>query len=70
MNKVVRHYHGHLSAVQALAVHPTLDVLITTSRDSTARVSSFIFQISIILGVGYANQSTDPLFCWPHEYRG
>jgi len=37
-NKVIRHYHGHLSAVQALSVHPTLDVLVTCSRDSTARV--------------------------------
>lgn len=37
-NKVVRHYHGHLSAVYSLALHPTLDVLITGGRDSVARV--------------------------------
>ena len=37
-NKVVRHYHGHLSAVYALALHPTLDILITGGRDSVARV--------------------------------
>ena len=37
-NKVVRHYHGHLSAVQDLALHPTLDILVTCARDSTARV--------------------------------
>ena len=27
-NKVVRHYHGHLSGVYALALHPTLDLLV------------------------------------------
>lgn len=35
---MVRHYHGHLSAVQDLALHPVLDLLVTTARDSTARV--------------------------------
>lgn len=38
-NKVVRHYHGHLSGVYSIALHPTLDLLVTTGRDSTARVS-------------------------------
>jgi WD40 repeat protein len=37
-NKVIRNYHGHLSAVYSLSVHPTLDVIVTGSRDSTARV--------------------------------
>jgi pleiotropic regulator 1 len=37
-NKVIRHYHGHLSGVYSLALHPTLDVLITGGRDSVARV--------------------------------
>ena len=37
-NKVIRHYHGHLSGVYALALHPTLDVLISAGRDSVARV--------------------------------
>lgn len=36
--KVIRHYHGHLSAVYALSLHPTIDVLVTAGRDSTARV--------------------------------
>ena len=31
-NKVIRHYHGHLSGVYSLALHPTLDVLITGGR--------------------------------------
>lgn len=37
-NKVIRHYHGHLSGVYSLALHPTLDVLITGGRDAVARV--------------------------------
>jgi hypothetical protein len=37
-NKVVRHYHGHLSGVYSVALHPTLDILITGGRDSVARV--------------------------------
>jgi WD40 repeat protein len=37
-NKVIRHYHGHLSGVYALALHPTLDVLVTAGRDASARV--------------------------------
>jgi hypothetical protein len=37
-NKVIRHYHGHLSGVYSLALHPTLDVLITAGRDASARV--------------------------------
>ena len=40
-NKVIRHYHGHLSGVFCLNLHPTLDILITGGRDSVARVSNF-----------------------------
>lgn len=36
--QVIRHYHGHLSGVYALAVHPTLDVLMTGGRDAVCRV--------------------------------
>lgn len=32
-NKVVRHYHGHLSGVYCAALHPTLDILVTGGRD-------------------------------------
>jgi len=38
-SQVIRHYHGHLSAVYDLDLHPTIDVLVTCSRDATARVS-------------------------------
>ena len=37
-NKVIRSYHGHLSGVYSLALHPTLDVLCTGGRDSACRV--------------------------------
>ena len=36
--QVIRAYDGHLSAVYALALHPTLDVLLTGGRDSSCRV--------------------------------
>lgn len=38
--QVVRHYHGHLSGVYCMSLHPTIDVLVTGSRDSTARVQT------------------------------
>lgn len=37
-NKVIRSYHGHLSGVFSLKIHPTLDVLVTGGRDAVARV--------------------------------
>jgi pleiotropic regulator 1 len=37
-NKVIRHYHGHLSGIYALSLHPTVDVLVTAGRDAVARV--------------------------------
>lgn len=36
--QVTRHYHGHLSAVYSIDAHPTVDILVTAGRDSTARV--------------------------------
>lgn len=35
---MIRHYHGHLSGVYSLSLHPTLDVLVTAGRDASARV--------------------------------
>jgi len=37
-NKVTRHYHGHLSGVYSVALHPMVDVFVTGGRDSSARV--------------------------------
>lgn len=39
--QVIRHYHGHLSGVYCLALHPTIDVLLTGGRDSVCRVDYF-----------------------------
>ena len=36
--QVIRQYHGHLSGVYALALHPALDILMTGGRDSVCRV--------------------------------
>ncbi len=36
--QVIRSYHGHLSGVYSLALHPKLDVLMTGGRDSVCRV--------------------------------
>ena len=52
-NKVIRHYHGHLSGVFALALHPTLDVLITGGRDSVARVSDSYHLPLFIVSITY-----------------
>ena len=38
MWQVIRHYHGHLSGVYCMGLHPTLDVLMTGGRDATCRV--------------------------------
>lgn len=48
-NKVIRHYHGHLSGVYSLDIHPTLDVLVTAGRDATARVSTAHLAPAVIL---------------------
>lgn len=48
--QVIRHYHGHLSAVYDLDLHPTIDVLVTCSRDATARVRH--------------HESAHVLICW------
>lgn len=37
-NKVVRSYHGHLSGVYCLTLHPKLDILATGGRDSVVRL--------------------------------
>lgn len=65
--QVIRHYHGHLSACYALALHPTIDVLITCGRDSTARVWDMRSKANIHTLVGHTNtvasvvaQATDP----------
>lgn len=69
-NKVVRHYHGHLSGVFDLKIHPTLDLIVTGGRDSVARVAGAILSIkesSSFPGVGYPNQTRNPYLGGPQR---
>ena len=36
---VEKRYHGHLSGVYCIALHPTLDILATGGRDAAVRVT-------------------------------
>lgn len=58
-NKVIRHYHGHLSGVYSLALHPTLDVLVTGGRDSTVRVWDMRTKQQIFALTGHTATITD-----------
>mmetsp|Transcript_6500 Transcript_6500/g.9624 ORF Transcript_6500/g.9624 Transcript_6500/m.9624 type:complete len:253 (-) Transcript_6500:43-801(-) len=66
-NQVIRHYHGHLSGVFTLALHPTLDILVTGGRDAVARVWDMRTKNQIHCLTGHDNtigsiltKSTDP----------
>jgi len=48
-NKVIRSYHGHLSGVFSLKIHPTLDILMSGGRDAVARVNLVISWTEIII---------------------
>ena len=58
-SQVVRHYHGHLSGVYDLSLHPTIDVLVTCGRDASARVSHITIDDNCcyvwISGMGHEN---------------
>ena len=38
MNQVIRNYHGHLSSVLSVCIHPTLNLIATGGRDCTVRL--------------------------------
>lgn len=66
-NQVVRHYHGHLSGVFELKLHPTLDLLVTGGRDAVARVWDMRTKNQVFCLTGHDNtvgailtKSTDP----------
>jgi pleiotropic regulator 1 len=66
-NQVVRHYHGHLSGIYALRLHPTLDLIITGGRDAVARVWDIRTKYEVACLTGHDNtvgsiltKSTDP----------
>ncbi|KAJ2973794.1 hypothetical protein NQ176_g6410 [Zarea fungicola] len=58
-NKVIRHYHGHLSGVYTLSLHPTLDVLVTGGRDGVARVWDMRTRSNIHVLSGHTGTVTD-----------
>ena len=66
-NKVIRHYHGHLSGVYTMSLHPTLDVLCTGGRDGVVRVWDMRTRSNIHVLSGHkqtvssvVTQATDP----------
>ena len=59
--QVVRHYHGHLSGVYCMSLHPTIDVLLTGGRDSTARVWDMRTKACIHTLAGHTNTVADIL---------
>lgn len=38
INRVIRIYHGHLTGVYALAMHPNIDILASGGRDCCMRI--------------------------------
>lgn len=58
-NKVIRHYHGHLSGVYSLSLHPTLDVLVTSGRDATARVWDMRTKQNVHVLTGHSSTVSD-----------
>ena len=58
-NKVIRHYHGHLSGVYTLSLHPTLDVLVTGGRDGVARVWDMRTRSNVHVLSGHRQTVTD-----------
>ena len=65
--QVIRHYHGHLSGVYALKLHPTLDILMTGGRDSVCRVWDMRSKVQVHCLTGHddtvcsiLSQGTDP----------
>lgn len=56
VNKVVRHYHGHLHSVTSAAVHPILDVLVTAGRDAVARVWDMRTKAQVLVLAGHKDE--------------
>lgn len=65
-HQVIRHYHGHLSAVYSMALHPTLDILLTAGRDATARVWDMRSKVNIHTLTGHTN-TVSSVICSQYE---
>ena len=48
--QVIRNYHGHLSAVYSIDIHPTIDIIATCGRDSTCRVRHSLYVVIVMMG--------------------
>ncbi|KAI3893461.1 hypothetical protein MKW92_042473 [Papaver armeniacum] len=66
-NRVIRSYHGHLSGVQCLALHPTIDLLVAGGHDSACRVWDIRTKMQVFALSGHHDtvysvfaRSTDP----------
>jgi pleiotropic regulator 1 len=53
--QVIRNYHGHLSGVYSLALHPTLPLLVTGGRDSAVRVWDIRTRLQVHCMSGHAS---------------
>jgi WD40 repeat protein len=45
-NKVIRHYHGHLSGVYSITLHPTIDIIVT-GLSPLFSIPQLIFSLTI-----------------------
>lgn len=59
---MIRDYHGHLSGVYCIALHPTLDVIVTGGRDSVCRVWDIRARQQIHILEGHTN-TIDSVAC-------
>lgn len=77
---MIRNYHGHLSGIYSIALHPTLDVLMTGGRDAVCRVWDMRTKVQVhclsghddtvcsILSQGVDPQARRPLLCAPAQH--
>ena len=72
-NRVIRHYHGHLSSVYGLDLHPTIDILVSVGRDAVARVWDMRTKANIMtlggLYIGIPSNTASLFVLRSHQYH-